>query len=434
MKYEEKLEKIINYIKKGEVPEEKYRLGIEMEHFSVDKESLNSLDYYGDMGVMDTLDRIHEKGFEISLEHDGKILALKKDEYDITIEPAGQLEISIDGKKSISEIKEAYDKIMKEIIPIYIEKNQYLLALGYHPHSKIEDLKIIPKDRYKFMSKYFKEYGSSMALNMMKGTASLQAAIDYSSEEDFKIKYFVSNALSVFLYTAFDNSYIFESNVYEENNLRQKIWENCDPKRTGVYDFAFDEDLSYKKYAEKILDTDIIFINEDGKDVYKADTKFVDIMDKDDSDHMIFHALSIVFPDVRLKSYLEIRMPDAVPAPYNFSFLALIKGLFYDKKNLLFLKDIFKDMNYEKYKNLRDQSYKKGLDAEYEGKTIADWMLIFIEKAQESLKDEKDFLYPLKELMLVKKTLKDKFGVLYKQDKKMAIERFSISYYLDKEE
>lgn len=434
MTYEEKLEKIINYIKKGEIPEQDYKLGIEMEHFTIDKNSLNSLDYYGDMGVGDTLKRLSDKGFEVSADHDGDILALKKDEYEITIEPAGQLEISIDGKTKVSEVKEAYDRIMKEITKVYIEKNQYLVALGYHPKSKIDDLKIIPKDRYKFMSQYFREFGGPMALNMMKGTASVQAAIDFSSEEDFRRKFFLANALSAFLYTAFDNSYIFEGEPYKERNLRQKIWEYCDSMRTGVYDLAFDKDLSYKKYADKILNTDVIFINEDGKDVYKADTKIKEIIDKDSSDEMISHALSIVFPDVRLKKYIEIRMPDAVPAPYNFAFLAFIKGMFYNKENLNYLEDALSGMNYQNYKALRDESYKEGLSAKYEDKTIAEWMLEFIAKAEEALVEEKNFLYPLKELMLVGKTLRDKFEILYKQDKKTAIERFSVHYYLDRED
>ncbi|MDD7306694.1 MAG: glutamate-cysteine ligase family protein [Peptoniphilaceae bacterium] len=433
MTYEEKLEKVIEYIKKGEKPEEEYKLGIEMEHFTIDKDSLKSLDYYGDMGVGDTLNRLKNKGFEVETEHDGYILALKKDEYNITIEPAGQLEISINGKKNIGQIKEAYDNIMKQIIPIYFEKNQYLVALGYHPVSKIDDLKIIPKDRYRYMERYFKEFGGPMALNMMKGTSSVQTSIDFSSEEDFKRKYFLANALSVFLYTAFDNAYIFEGEAYKERNLRQRIWEKCDPMRTGAYDFAFDKDLSYKKYADRILNTDIIFINQGGKDVYMGATKFKDIMDTDNSYQMIFHALSIVFPDVRLKSYIEIRMPDGAPAPFNFAFVGFIKGLFYDTKNLNYLESVFSDMTYEDYKNLRDDSYKYGLDAKYKDKKIVDWMIEFIYKAEEGLKDEKDYLYPLKELMLVKQTLRDKFELLYKQDKKTAIERFSVSYYLDKE-
>ncbi|MFR2716562.1 MAG: glutamate-cysteine ligase family protein [Anaerococcus obesiensis] len=83
----------------------------------------------------------------------------------------------------------SYKKIMGEIVPIFDEKNQYLETLGYHPKSKIMDLNIIPKDRYKYMQKYFTEFGGKYALNMMRGTASVQSAIDFSDEKDFKKKF-----------------------------------------------------------------------------------------------------------------------------------------------------------------------------------------------------------------------------------------------------
>jgi glutamate--cysteine ligase len=432
MEYNEKLEKIVSYIKKGETKREDFRLGLEMEHFTIDKDSLESVNYYGDFGVCDTLERLTKKGFEVTARKNNWILGLEKDEYEITIEPAGQLEISIDGKNSLWDIKDSYDRIMKDLVEIYDEKNHYLVTLGYHPKSKIDDLDLIPKDRYKYMQEYFQEFGGKTALNMMKGTASLQTAVDFEDEEDFKTKFFVANALSVFLYSLFDNSYIFEGEPYPNRNLRQYIRENCDPKRTGVYDFAFDKDLSYEKYAKRILSTDIIFVNEDGQDIYKKDIKFEDIIDEDYSDEMIFHALSIVFPDVRLKRYIEIRMPDEVPAPYNFAFLALIKGLFYNKENLAELKEIFSDMTYENYEELRDASYKDGIFAKYKGKTINERLLDFIKMAEKGLEGEEEFLQPIYELMMAKTTLRDKFEILYKEDPKRAVERFSVAYYLDR--
>lgn len=435
MKYNEKIEKIVSYIRRGEKNPKNFRLGLEMEHFCVDKESLDTLDYYSELGVEDSLEILNkDKGFEISLMEDGDILGLKKDEFAISVEPAGQFEVAIDGKSKIPDIKKAYDRVMSEIVEVFDEKNQYLVTLGYHPKSKINDLKIIPKKRYEYMSRYFKEFGGKYALNMMKGTASLQTAIDFENEEDFKLKFFVANALSTFLYSLFDNSYIFEGESYKERNLREKIWQYCDPKRTGVYDFAFDDDFSFEKYAKKILDTDIIFINENGTDKYLGNVKFSEVMDIDSSDEMIFHALSIVFPDVRVKNYIEIRMPDEVPAPYNFAFLALIKGLFYNKKNLLELRDIFSDMNYENYEKLRDESYEKGIFAKYGDNTINQWLLIFIDMAKKGLQDdEREFLRPIEELMEVKKTLRDKFEFFYKEDPKNAVKIFSVNHYLERE-
>lgn len=429
MNYQEKKDKIVAYIKSGESQKENFKMGLEMEHFVIDKDKLFSYDYFGQKGVGDTLRKLNHMGFEVTNEEEGYILGLRKADIAVNLEPAGQFELAIDAKKNIKDLDESYKKIMKEIIPIFEEKNQYLETLGYHPKSKIMDLNIIPKDRYRYMQKYFKEFAGKYSLNMMRGSASVQSAIDYYNEEDFKKKFFVANALSAFMYTLYDNAYIFEGEVYEKRNLRQEIWEYCDKNRTGVYDFAFDEDMGYEKYAEKILNTDIIFVNENGKDIYKADTKFEKIMDEDFSDEMIFHALSIVFPDVRAKKYLEIRMPDAVPYPYNISFPALLKGLFYNEENLNKLREDFKNMTYETCQKLKLDASKNGLYAKYEDKTIYELIKYFISLSKNALNDEeKSYLTCIEKLVDEKETLRDKFEKIYKEDPKKACEKFSVNY------
>lgn len=431
MNYQEKKDKIVEYIKSGESQKEKFKIGLEMEHFVIDKDELFSYDYFGEKGVGSTLKDLKDMGFSVTNEEDGYILGLRKEDIAVNLEPAGQFELAIDAKKNINDLDKSYKKIMGEIIPIFDEKNQYLETLGYHPKSKIMDLNIIPKDRYKYMQKYFTEFGGKYALNMMRGTASVQSAIDFSDEKDFKKKFFVANALALFMYTLYDNAYIFQGKPYENKNLRQEIWEGCDKNRTGVYDFAFDEDMSYEKYAEKILNTDIIFVHEDGQDVYKGNTKFEKIMDKDFSDEMIFHALSIVFPDVRVKKYLEIRMPDAVPYPYNLSFPALIKGLFYNDENLNKLRKDFKNMTYENCQNLKSQAKELGLYAKYEGKSICEWIKYFISLAKAGLScEEKTYLSCIEKLIDEKETLRDKFEKIYKEDPKKACEQFSVNYVL----
>ena len=428
MNYQEKKDKIIAYIKSGEIQKENFKIGLEMEHFVIDKETLFSYDYFGKKGVGDSLNKLKEKGFSVTNKEDGYILGLRDGDVAINLEPAGQFELAIDAKESIKDLDDSYKKIMKEVIPIFEDKGEFLETLGYHPKSKIMDFDIIPKDRYKYMQKYFKEFGGKYALNMMRGTASVQSAIDFSDEKDFKKKFFVANALAPFMYSLYDNAYIFEGEAYEDKNLRQEIWEYCDPQRTGIYDFAFDEDMGYGKYAEKILDTDIIFINENGKDIYKADTKFQDIMDKDFSDEMIFHALSIVFPDVRVKKYIEIRMPDAVPYLYNLSFPALLKGLFYNEENLDKLREDFSNMDYEKCQKLKRDAKKEGIFAKYEGRTICDWIKYFISLSKNALSDEeKAYLTCIEKLMDEKETLRDKFEKLYKKDPIKACQEFSVN-------
>ena len=154
-------------------------------------------------------------------------------------------------------------------------------------------------------------------------------------------------------------------------------------------------------------------------------------MDKDFSDEMIFHALSIVFPDVRVKKYIEIRMPDAVSYPYNISFPALIKGLFYNEENLNKLREDFKNMTYDSCQKLKMDAKERGFDAKYEGKSICEWIKYFISLAKAGLScEEKTYLSCIEKLIDEKETLRDKFEKIYKEDPKKACEQFSVNYVL----
>ena len=124
-------------------------------------------------------------------------------------------------------------------------------------------------------------------------------------------------------------------------------------------------------------------------------------------------------------------MPDAVPYPYNLSFPALIKGLFYNEENLNKLRDDFKNMTYENCQNLKSQAKELGLYAKYEDKTICEWIKYFISLAKDGLdENEKTYLFPIEKLMDEKEVLRDKFEKLYKEDPKKACEKFSVNYAL----
>lgn len=171
-------------------------------------------------------------------ENDGYLLGLTADDFEISTEPAGQFEISISKKKSIKDLEKIYLDFMRKYLKVFKDKNQSLVAMGYHPNTSINDFKISPKKRYEFMFNYFKDKGT-MAHNMMKGTSSVQVTIDYLNEKDFVNKYKAFTYLSPILYALFDNSYIFEKKPLETYAIRQEIWENTDLARSGVLEEAF---------------------------------------------------------------------------------------------------------------------------------------------------------------------------------------------------
>lgn len=426
MNYDKKIEAIAGYIESGEKSVDDFKVGFEVEHFVINADTMETLTYGEEGGVRDSLEEIEKMGYEASYEGDN-IMGLTADNFAISIEPAAQFEVALDAKKTIDQLHTAYIEVMGKLIPVFDKKNQLLAQVGYQPKTKIEQLPFIPKERYKYMSQYFKDFGGSSPYNMMKGSGSLQVAIDYKDEEDFKKKFFVANAVSTFLYSIFDNAYIFEGEVYSKHNLRQTIWDNCDKKRSGIYDFAFDSDLSYKKYAEKILATDSIFIHKDGKDIYTANTPFEEIFDDEEMNlDTINHALSIVFPDVRVKKYIEVRMPDNVPYPYNFAAVALIKNMFYDKEVLDFLYDLFADMTYEKSQKLKDKAVMQGVDVVYKDKKISEWMLL----VTEMIKEDREYIDPLEELLKKDQTPRDIYEALYKENPKDAIYQYSVNKFV----
>lgn len=425
MTYEDKVEKIVDFIKSGEKDEKDFKVGFEVEHFVVDKNSLETVRYEGENGIRKSLEELKDLGYEGIYEGE-YIMGLHKDGASISIEPAAQFEISLDSQNSIDKLFETYKKTMAEIIPIFDKKGQLLVEVGYQVKDKIADIPRIPKDRYKFMYEYFEKYAGPMAHNMMKGSASLQVAIDYSDEDDFRKKYFLANALAPFFYSIFDNAYIFEGEVYENHNIRQTIWENCDKDRTGIYPFSFDNDLSYEKYAKKILATPSIFIKKDGKDIATNEKTFEEIFDQDMSDEMVFHALSIVFPDVRVKKYIEIRMPDNLPFPYNFSAVSLIKNIFYDKEVLDYAYNLLAGFTYQKAQDLKKITVLRGIQAMYEDKKIYEWMLEIIGQ----IKEDRKYIDPLKDLLEEQKTPRDIYEELYKESPQRAVYEFSVNKFV----
>lgn len=425
MTYEDKVEKIVAFIKSGEKDEQDFKVGFEVEHFVVDKNSLETVRYEGENGIRESLEEL--KGLCYEGIYEGEyIMGLHKDGASISIEPASQFEISLDSQNSIDKLFETYKKTMAEIIPVFDKKGQLLVEVGYQVKDKIADIPRIPKERYKFMYEYFEKYAGPMAHNMMKGSASLQVAIDYSDEDDFRKKYFLANALSPFFYSIFDNAYIFEGEVYENHNIRQSIWENCDKDRTGIYPFSFDNDLSYEKYAKKILATPAIFIKKDGKDIATNEKTFEEIFDQDLSDEMVFHALSIVFPDVRVKKYIEIRMPDNMPFPYNFAAVSLIKNIFYDKEVLDYAYNLLAGFTYQKAQDLKKITVLRGIQAMYEDKKIYEWMLEIIGQIKEDIK----YIDPLKDLLEEQKTPRDIYEELYKESPQRAVYEFSVNKFV----
>ncbi len=399
MDYERQVEEIVKYFKTNEKTEDKFKIGVEFEHFVVDKDSLKTISYYGEKGVGETLKDLESLGYKGVYEGE-YILGLIKGNKNITLEPGSQLELSINASMDIKDLEKEYLEFLQDIIPVLEKKNQGLMTTGYHPVTKIDEITLLPKQRYDFMFNYFKTRGTH-AHNMMKGTAALQVSLDFESEEDYKKKFKITNALSPVLYAIFENAYYFEGEPIEKHNIRSYIWKNCDTFRSGVVEGALDEDFGYRKYAEYILNRPPIFINKDGKEIYTEHKLVKDVFDPEDyKTEELEHILTMFFPDVRTKKYVEVRMMDAVPYPLNFGAIALLKGLLYDEENLEELYNYVEEIQIQDVNKAKEEMMNSGLKTTLKDKTLLEIGKYLVNLAKRGLPvEEKGYLKPLEEIL-----------------------------------
>lgn len=399
MKQKKQLDIIEEFLRNGEKDREKYRIGVEFEHFIVDSKTFETITYYHENGIVDTLEKLVQNGWTGDYEGE-HILGAHKEDKVITLEPGSQFEFSINAKRDIRELDKEYREFLAEIEEILEEKDQMIVSLGYHPVTKIEDIKLLPKKRYDYMFNYFKDKGSH-AHNMMKGSGALQVSLDYESEEDYRKKFKVANGISPIISAITSNIICFEGEKFEKKNLRNLIWLNMDDGRSGVVKGAMNEDFSYRKYGEYLLDVEPIFTMKDGEAINTGNKTIGELFDPEDYTlKELEHLMTMVFPDVRTKGFIEIRMMDSLPCPVNFGMIALLKGLFYDEENVEKLYNLFEGFTEEDIYEAKKDIIDQGIEAEYKGKKVKEWSKIILKIAKNGLIDEEcEYLKPIKEII-----------------------------------
>ncbi|MCL1988531.1 MAG: glutamate-cysteine ligase family protein [Firmicutes bacterium] len=351
-------------------------LGLELEHFVVDKQGY-SVSYNN--GVADLLTRLAkvygEPVFSVANGFQHNIIGIKRKKAEITIEPAAQLEISIGPCLETAEIYSIYNEFTSIITPILDEMGFSLVCAGYHPKSKVDDLPLIPKNRYNLMYEHFAKVGKC-GKNMMKGSAATQVTIDYKNENDFAKKFRVANVLAPLLAFVYDNTAVFEGEPTFTRMLRTHIWNNVDPVRSMTVANALDTPFfGFLEYAKYVCNTPPIFIIKDGTELYTGEKTVAEIFSNCEmSTEDILHVISMVFPDVRLKTSIEIRMVDSLPINRAMDYVKLVQNIFYNEEKL--------DKLYETTKNIVNNDVamaklnlmKLGENAEIYGKSAKYWI------------------------------------------------------------
>jgi glutamate--cysteine ligase len=360
-------------------PRDRFRIGTEAEKCGVYLDG-SPVPFAGERGVGAVLaDLAAHHGWAPQREtEDGEIIALTRGEASITLEPGAQLELSGAPLRTIHETCAEFHGHLRELRDISGKLGIEWLGLGFHPFAKREELPWVPKLRYGVMREYLPTRGS-MAVDMMLRTCTVQANLDYASEDDAIRKLRVSLRLSGIVGAMFANSPFVEKKITGEKSRRTRVWLNVDPDRSGLLPFAWgDEKLTIARYVEWVLDCPMFMLKRDGKIVHNTGQTFRAFMKEGFSgttatqDDWVTHVNSM-FPEVRLKRTLEMRSVDNQSTELVCAMPAVWKGLLYDETALGKAEQLASRVTYAGAEAARADVADHALRARLEGREMAEW-------------------------------------------------------------
>ncbi|MEP0232858.1 glutamate--cysteine ligase [Roseibium sp.] len=321
-------------------PAEKFRIGTEHEKFGFHLSDLSPIPYEGDHGVEAVLSGMEKLlGWE-RIEDNGKIIGLSDPVGGgaISIEPGGQFELSGAPLETLHETCRETNVHLAHVRQVAEPLGVGFLGTGMAPTWRRDDVPVMPKSRYEIMTRYMPKVGK-YGLDMMYRTTTIQVNLDFASEADMAKKMRVGLALQPIATAIFANSPFTDGKPNGYKSFRAEVWNDLDQDRTGNLPFAFDDGFGFESYVEWALDVPMYFIKR-GATYYDAtDTTFRAFMNGsyegkvpdarptigDWNNH-----LSTLFPDVRLKKYIEMRGADGGPWRRICALPAFWVGLLYD--------------------------------------------------------------------------------------------------------
>ena len=350
----------VEYLESGNKPKDDWRIGTEHEKFGFIRDGLRPLPYDGEASVRTVLERLStEYGWEPIREGE-HIIGLQKDGASVSLEPGGQFELSGAPLEHIHQTCNEVGKHLSEVKAISDEIGVGFLGLGFSPIWSLEETPLMPKGRYKIMRDYMKKVGR-LGHQMMFRSCTVQTNLDFESEADMVKKYRVSLALQPLGTALFANSPFAENRTNGFLSYRAHVWTDTDPDRTGMLPFVFEDGFGFERYVDYALDVPMYFIRRDGGYLNCAGMSFRDFMKgelparpgdtptlEDFKDH-----ISTIFPEVRLKTFLEMRGSDSGPWDRICALPAFWVGLLYDSHSLDGAWDLVKHWTPEQREMLR---------------------------------------------------------------------------------
>ena len=371
-------DQLIATLAAGSKPKDRWRIGTEHEKFGYTKADRKSLPYEGASGIRALLTGLQRFGWEPVFEGENVISLKQSGKGTISLEPGGQLELSGAAVENVHQTEAEISAHLAEVKAVGDELGIGMLALGFTPDWRREDIHWMPKGRYKIMRAYMPKVGT-MGIDMMTRTCTVQVNLDYASEADMVKKLRVSLALQPIATALWANSPFTEGKPNGHLSLRGKIWQNTDSDRTGMLPFAFEGGMGFERYVDYLLDVPMYFVYRDGY-IDAAGQSFRDYMNgklpalpgqiptvADWIDH-----LSTAFPEARVKNYIELRGADSGPRDKLVALPAFWVGLLYDQMSLDAAWDLAKVWTAEDRSRLRADVPVQGFKAKIRGRNVQD--------------------------------------------------------------
>lgn len=411
---------LVEYLESGSKPPADWRIGTEHEKFGFQLDDLRPLSFDGERGIEAVLRGLAANGWSPISEH-GHLIALSRDGASVTLEPAGQLELSGAPLASIHETCAEVSAHLREVKSVSDALGVGFLGMGFQPKWRRDEMPWMPKGRYQIMRNYMPKVGS-LGLDMMTRTCTVQVNLDFANEADMVKKFRVSLALQPIATALFADSPFTEGKPNGYLSYRSHIWTDTDPDRTGMLDFVFEEDFGFERYVDYMLDVPMYFSYRNGEYIDCSGLSFRDFLAgklaplpgalptlNDWSDH-----LTTAFPEVRMKKFLEMRGADGGPWNRLCALPAFWVGLLYDDAALDAAWDLVRDFTSEERHALRDGVPKYALKLPFRGASVRELAIETLKIAQAGLArrrvlcaqggDETAFIEPLLEIALANQT------------------------------
>jgi len=374
---------LVAWITAGEKPREAWRIGTEHEKFVFQTGTLRPVPYGGPQGIGALMgELIARYGWE-AIREGGNVIALKRPHGEkggtISLEPGGQFELSGAPLETLHETAAETEQHLCEVLDVGEDLQIGFLGVGFSPKWRLDETPRMPKKRYEVMTRYMPTVGSR-GLDMMYRTATVQVNLDFATEADMVKKLRVGLALQPIATALFASSPFTEGKPNGFQSMRSEVWRDTDKRRTGMLPFVFEGGMSYERYADYALDVPMYFVYRDGKYIDVAGASFRDFLagklkalegEKPTADDWSDH-LTTLFPEVRMKRFLEMRGADGGRWMSITALPAFWTGLLYDQAALDAAWDLVKDWTAEEREDLRQSVPKGGLKTAFRTTSVLD--------------------------------------------------------------